>query len=153
MPLVNRQRLPKRPRRDSQSGGAAIEFGLIMPLFLAVVCGTIDYGWYFYQRFALDAAVRDGIRAGLSVLSTGTPDSWTTAKTRAIAVLTQSNTIPNPSTSVTWGPASGSRYTGTVPNYALTFSGQYTFVPLIGFLHLPSNTMTYSMTMLLELEN
>jgi Flp pilus assembly protein TadG len=155
MLLAGRRRVPKRARRDRQGGGAAVEFALIMPLFLAVVCGMIDYGWYFYQRYALAAAIRDGIRNGLSVLSTATPpnDSWSTAKARAIAVLIQSNTIPTPSTSITWGPTAGGQYTGAVPNKALTLSAQYTFVPLIGFVPLPTTPMKYSMTMLLELEN
>jgi len=123
-----------------------------MPMFLALVCGVIDYGWYFYQRYALAAAIRDGIRSGLSVLSTATPDSWTTAKLRAIDVLTRTNTIPTPAISVIWGPTTG-QYTGVTPNRALTLSAQYNFVPLIGFVPLPSTPMKYSMTMLLELEN
>jgi Flp pilus assembly protein TadG len=154
MLLAGRRCVPERARRNRQGGGAAVEFALIMPLFLALVCGMIDYGWYFYQRYALAAAVRDGIRSGLSVLSTATPpnDSWSIAKARAIAVLTQSKTIPSPVTSVTWGPATG-QYTGAVPNMALTLSAQYTFVPLIGFVPLPATPMKYAMTMLLELEN
>ena len=155
MLLASRRRVPKRARRDRQGGGAAVEFALIMPLFLAVVTGMIDYGWYFYQRYALAAAIRDGIRSGLSALSTATPpaDSWSRAKARAITVLTRTNTIPFPATAVIWGPAAGSQYTGASPTKALTLSAQYTFVPLIGFVPLPATPMKYSMTMLLELEN
>ena len=130
-----------------------------MPIFMAVVCGMIDYGWYFYQRYALAAAVRDGIRNGLSARSTTAAlnpappvapnDAWSIAKTRAIAVLTLSNTIPDPTHSVVWG----GQYSGAVPTKAVTLSAQYTFVPLIGFVPLPKTPMTYSMTMLLELEN
>jgi Flp pilus assembly protein TadG len=139
--------------RDSQSGGAAVEFALIAPLFLAVVCGMIDYGWFYYQRYALAAAIRDGIRNGLSQLSTNTPpaDAWSVAKARAITVLTMSNTIPDPSNPavVTWGGG----YSGTSPTKAVTLSAQYTFKPLIGFVPLPTAPMHYSMTMLLEAEN
>src|ERR1700710_2016900 len=101
MLLAGRRRAPRHAGRDRQRGGAAVEFALIMPLFLALVCGVIDYGWYFYQRYALAAAIRDGIRSGLSVLSTATPpnDSWSVAKARAVAVLTRTNTIPTPLTS------------------------------------------------------
>jgi Flp pilus assembly protein TadG len=126
-----------------------------MPIFLAVVCGMIDYGWYFYQRYALAAAVRDGIRNGLASLSNPPPpntpphDAWTVAKNRAIAVLLVSNTIPDPASTVTWGGT----YSGAVPTKAVTLSAQYTFVPLIGFVPLPKTPMKYSMTMLLELEN
>jgi len=111
----------------------------------------IDYGWFFYQRYALAAAVRDGIRHGLSGLSTTAApgDAWTIARDRAIVVLNLSNTIPTPSTSVTWGGG----YSGAVPTRAVTLSASYPFVPLIGFVRLPVAPMHYSMTMLLELEN
>jgi Flp pilus assembly protein TadG len=129
-----------------------------MPLFLAVVCGMIDYGWFFYQRYALAAAVRDGVRygltglpdstAGLPAAQTATPpaDAWSMAKNRALTVLNLSNTIPTPSTNITFGGG----YSSGVPTLALTLSATYTFVPLIGFVPLPSAPMHYSMTMLLE---
>jgi Flp pilus assembly protein TadG len=138
-------------RRDRQGGGAAVEFALIMPIFLMVVFGMVDYGWFFYQRYALAVAVRDGIRNGLSGLST-TPspgDALGIAKARALAVLLLSNTIPDPTNNVTFGGG----YSGASPTKALTLSAQYTFVPLIGFAPLPKTPMNYSMTMLLELEN
>jgi Flp pilus assembly protein TadG len=138
--------------RAPSRGAAAVEFALFLPFFCTLLFGMIDYGWYFYQRFALSAAVRDGIRAGLSVLSTATPDdSWTTATKRIKIVLQNSNAI-DPSL-VSFGPAAGSRYTGAVPSYALTVSAAYTFQPLIGLVPVPHPTMNYSMTMLLELEN
>jgi Flp pilus assembly protein TadG len=128
-----------------------LEFALISPLFLTVLFGMIDYGLYFYQRFAISAAVRDGIRAGLSTLSTGTPDSWTVASNRATAVLQASKAVDL--SQVVFGPSAGSRYGSAVPTKTLTLSATYTFKPLIGFAPLPSAAVTYSMTMLLELEN
>ena len=140
-----------RPRRDGENGGAVVEFAIVLPIFLALLFGAVDYGWYFYQRYAMAAAVRDGIRNGLQQLSTATPpaDAWNVAKLRAIAVLTTSNTIPNPGTAVTWGGG----YNGTAPTKTVTLSATYTFVPLIGFVPLPSTPMNYSMTMFLEAEN
>ena len=125
-----------------------------MPLFFALVCGMIDYGWFFYQRYAMAVAVRDGIRVGLTVLETATPDCWTTAKNRAIVVLQTSNTIPNPDTSITWGPASN-QYTGAIATHdrALTLSAAYTYKPLVGFVRMPAAGMHYSMTMLIESED
>jgi Flp pilus assembly protein TadG len=138
--------------RARARGAAAVEFALILPLFCIILFGMIDYGWYFYQRFALSAAVRDGIRAGLSVLSTATPDdSWTTATKRIKAVLQNSNAI-DPKL-VSFGPAAGFRYSGFAPEFTLTVSAAYTFKPLIGLVPVPHPTMNYSMTMLLELEN
>jgi Flp pilus assembly protein TadG len=131
------------PRRR-QHGGAAVEFAIVLPLFCAVVFGTIDYGWYFYQRFTLAAAIRDGIRYGVTVPLASDP--WTTAQTRAAADLA-SGAIS--SGSVTWGPSI--KYSGAAPIELVTLSGTLTFRPLVGFVPLPS-TMSYSMTMLLELQ-
>ena len=36
-----------RARRD-QKGAAAVEFALIVPLFVLVIMGMVQYGWYFY---------------------------------------------------------------------------------------------------------
>jgi Flp pilus assembly protein TadG len=135
-------------------GAAALEFALISPLFLAVLFGMIDYGLYFYQRFAISAAVRDGIRAGLGTLSTATPDAWTVASNRATAVLQASNAVDL--SRVVFGPTDSSKRYGDVDKpyeKTLTLSAQFTFKPLIGFVPLPSAPVTYSMTMMLELEN
>ena len=53
-------------KRRSEGGGAAVEFALIMPIFLAILFGMIDYGWYFYQKFTLTAAIREGVRYGVT---------------------------------------------------------------------------------------
>jgi Flp pilus assembly protein TadG len=143
--------LRRGARRAPSRGAAAVEFALIMPIFVAILCGMIDWSYYFYQRYALSVAIRDGIREGVAVLSTNVPDSWTTAQTRASAVLTASGAIDP--TKVTWGPAAGSRYASAPPTETLTLSASLTYTPLIGFLNLGTKTMSYSMTMMLELDN
>ena len=47
-----------RPRRDPQNGGAVVEFAIVLPIFLSLMFGAIDYGWYFYQKYTLAAAVQ-----------------------------------------------------------------------------------------------
>jgi Flp pilus assembly protein TadG len=128
-----------------------VEFALIMPIFVAIMCGMIDWSYYFYQRYALSVAVREGIRVGVAVLSTNSPDAWTVAQTRAAYVLTQGKALDP--TAVTWGPASGSRYSSAPPTMTMTLSASVPYVPLIGFVGLGTRTMSYSMTMMLELDN
>jgi Flp pilus assembly protein TadG len=52
---------PRRWRRllttRQNSGIAALEFGLIAPVFLIALAGTVDMGGELYTRFCLDAAV------------------------------------------------------------------------------------------------
>src|SRR5579862_4730838 len=108
-----------RPRRDPQNGGAVVEFAIVLPIFLALLFGSVDYGWYFYQKFTLASAVQGGVRAAVSVSEIDTPDTWTTAKNAAIANLTNSGAIAP--ASVTWGPVdptAAADYSGVKPNRA-----------------------------------
>ncbi len=45
-------------------GGAAIEFALILPVFVILLMTILEYGWLFYHRAALDSAANTGCRAG-----------------------------------------------------------------------------------------
>jgi Flp pilus assembly protein TadG len=54
-------------RRDRQRGAAAVEFALVFPLFLALLMGTIDYGYYFFSDQIVTNAAREGARAGTLV--------------------------------------------------------------------------------------
>jgi hypothetical protein len=133
-------------RRSACHGGAAVEFALILPLFLAVLFGIIDYGWYFYQRYALDAAIHDGIRYGVTFASAS---AWTSAKTQATTDLSATGSPINPA-SLTWLPIlPTSPVSGTVPYEVLTFGAQLAFKPLVGFVPLPT-TVKCQMVMLLE---
>lgn len=137
----------RQDRRHSQSGGAAVEFALVFPIFCTVMFGMIDYGWYFYQRFSLAAAVRDGIRVGSTVSQSVTPDPSAVAIDQATKDLTASGMTVLSNTFTT----STSFTTTTVPPLKMmTLTGVYTFVPLVNFVPLPAKSMTYSMTMLLE---
>ena len=49
-----------RNRRGSQ----IVEFAMILPVFLIIVFGGIDFTWYILQRFSITDAVASGCRAG-----------------------------------------------------------------------------------------
>jgi hypothetical protein len=48
----------------SKRGNAALEFALILPVFIALVFGGIDYSWLLLQRLSLQDAVSAGCKAG-----------------------------------------------------------------------------------------
>lgn len=60
-------------RRRSQSGVAAVEFGLIIILLLIIVAGVIEFGRAFWYYDALTKATRDGARfmSGISAANIG----------------------------------------------------------------------------------
>lgn len=50
----------KKCRRED--GQAMVEFALILPIFLLILCGIIDFGWLFYNQLSLNNACREGAR-------------------------------------------------------------------------------------------
>lgn len=151
---MRRAATPGRPRpsRNTEAGGTVVEFAIVLPLFFAMLFGTIDYAWYMYQKFTLASAVQGGLRAALSVreLDPG-PGPWATAEAEVKALLGKSGAIPP--ASVTCGPAVGGQLTGSKPTRALNIECTFVFKPLVGMVKMPSATMTHKATMLLDAQN
>lgn len=49
-------------REDGQS---LVEFALVLPVLLFLMCGIIDFGWLFYNQIALNNAAREGARCAV----------------------------------------------------------------------------------------
>lgn len=61
--------------RRHERGAAAVEFAIVLPVLIAVLCGTIDWGYYFFTRSIVVNASREGARAGtLQVAPPATPE-------------------------------------------------------------------------------
>lgn len=130
--------------RWSDRGAAAVEFALVLPFLLAVVFGILEYGWIFYEQFNLAGAVRDGLRQGVTVAQTASPDPKAFAIQRAQADLQAVGITPS---SVTLTAT----YTGSAPTTTMTLTADMTYRKLIGFVPTPAH-LKYSMTMMLELQ-
>jgi Flp pilus assembly protein TadG len=50
--------------RSRQRGAAAVEFALVLPIFLTLVLGAIDWGWFFFIDQVVTNCAREGARAG-----------------------------------------------------------------------------------------
>ena len=55
-----KKRFLKKVKRED--GQAMVEFALILPVFLLILCGIIDFGWLFYNQLSLNNACREGAR-------------------------------------------------------------------------------------------
>lgn len=51
-------------RARGQRGAAAVELALVFPIFLLIVLGTIDFGYFFFVSEIVGNAAREGARAG-----------------------------------------------------------------------------------------
>ena len=136
--------MPPLHARRRESGAAAVEFALIFPLLAAVLFGTLEYGWVLFQKFNLANAVRDGVRQGVTVAQTATPDPGATAVQVAQQDL-QKLGVSLSSVALT------ATYSGTVPTRTMTLAADMTYRKLTGFVPTPTH-LTYTMTMMLELQ-
>jgi len=44
-----------------------VEFALVLPVFVALIFGMMEFSWVFFQRTTVVHAVRNGCRAGATV--------------------------------------------------------------------------------------
>lgn len=51
--------------RPRARGGAAVEFALVLPLFLAIVFGIVEFGVALYDKAVVTNASREAARAGI----------------------------------------------------------------------------------------
>lgn len=143
MILMRPHRAPRK-RRNRQGGAVAVEFALLFPLLAALLFGIAEYGWIFYQQFNLASAVRDGLRQGVTISPTASPDPATTARNRARDHLSGLGLDPNRVTLET-------TYAGSIPTRTLKLSARMNYSKLIGFVPTPTR-LQYEMTMMLELQ-
>lgn len=48
--------------RRNDEGAAAVEFALVLPLLLLIVCGIIDFGRAYHARITLSHSAREAVR-------------------------------------------------------------------------------------------
>ena len=131
--------LRNREGRDTLSadaGAAAVEFALVLVLFLTLVFGVIQYGYYFLQANSAETAAREGARAA-AVGVTDCP-SW-----RAIVSNRGTNArIPQTSVGSTFSGATavGNNLTVTVTWSPVKFL--FPFVPFISSTTLTETAVT-----------
>jgi Flp pilus assembly protein TadG len=117
--------------RRGEAGVSAVEFGLILPIFMVLILGIIDYGYMYFVHLSMTNAAREGVRVGVT---TCTPAATATTITNNYL----SGVGVTATTNVT-APAG--------PDWPLQVNVSMTpFRPLIGFVPLPANlTATASM--------
>jgi hypothetical protein len=91
--------------RRHDAGAAAVEFALVLPLLLLLVCGIVDFGRALNVQLTLSAAAREGARwealrlsatTGVSTASRVATAAPGIAPTPATAVLSSCPVSPSP---------------------------------------------------------
>ena len=66
--------MKKTIKRRREHGQALVEFALVLPILLMLLCGIIDFGWVYYNQMALSNAAREGAR--YAVIHYGQGTDW-----------------------------------------------------------------------------
>jgi len=90
-----------RTRAGSDSGSAAVEFALIVPLLLLIVLGIAEFGRAYNIQLALSAAAREGVRVMAIENNPGAARTATKAAAPAVApAITDAQITISPATCV-----------------------------------------------------
>jgi hypothetical protein len=73
----------RAPRPRGRRGATALELGLTLPVFLALVFALLDVSWWLWQQANLDHAARTGCRAAAQV--DAGPDGAAIGEAQAVA--------------------------------------------------------------------
>jgi Flp pilus assembly protein TadG len=74
-------------RTTRRRGQALVEFCLVVPIFLLLLSGVIDFGFLLFQRMSVINAAREGARAAAMVYDATTAE--TVAKQAAVSAAAQ----------------------------------------------------------------
>jgi hypothetical protein len=88
-------RWPRRPPSGHARGQALVELTLVVPIFMLILFGMIEFGFVFSHDLTIEYATREGARAGAAldngggVLGCGSGQSpnWTTVDPLVIAAV------------------------------------------------------------------
>jgi len=78
--------------RNAQ-GSTALEFSLVLPLFLFVVMAVTEFGWFYVHQHALQFATREGMRVGLLGVTLKDENDVTLSREASIAKAIQDQTF------------------------------------------------------------
>ena len=72
-------------KAHKNKGNSLIEFALILPLFLLLVLGIVDFGRYFFVQHTIQFATREGMR--LALVGRRLPDGGGNPMTREASII------------------------------------------------------------------
>lgn len=65
-------------KKKKESGQALVEFALILPILMVILCGILDFGWIYYNKYKVEDAAYEGARfASIAVEDSGVGDTLT----------------------------------------------------------------------------
>lgn len=138
--------------RSRRQGAAAIEFALLLPVFITILFGIIEWSWYFFQQGNVIASVRNALRYAVTLPQTASPGPDDEAESRCRENLRGVGF----SDAQVDGATIVATYDGATPDETLTLSAQVPYQAIIGmniFFPAELTEVRAEMTMLLEMQD
>jgi hypothetical protein len=86
--LAQGERPERRPsRREGERGQGIVEFAALVPIFLLLLLGMLEFGFAFDQNLTLQYASREGARVGSALANDGGPTGCTTVDDQIVAAV------------------------------------------------------------------
>jgi Flp pilus assembly protein TadG len=122
---MSNKRLSVSRQRIRETGVAAVEFALVLPIFLLLVVGIVELAVAFYDQHVLTHASRVAVRSGIVLRSPRLPDATIQqiGTDAANALITFAADTPTVTVTAAHGVNASN---GNVPNLSVTVSYQYT---------------------------
>ncbi len=128
-----------RARGRSERGQALVEFGLVIPVLLLVVCSIVEFGNLLRVQIQLQNAVREGARFtalggpadyhGTSVAGGGSTGCPSTSDIQTVVQSAAAN-LPITVSAPTYNPSPCGACTQLTTLPEFTISGSYTYSPI-----------------------
>jgi Flp pilus assembly protein TadG len=121
--------LPRRTRgSDHSRGQAMVEFGLVLPIFVLLLVGMMDFGVALYSRMTVINAAREGARAAVTAPDpTVIPVLVNSAANAAANGLTIGTSVSCVAIATSPGPCSFATATSSKPGDAVSVAASYTY--------------------------
>jgi len=139
---VSHSRLFARRARDGQRGQGMVEFAIIVPVFLLLLMGMLEFGFVFTHNLSLEYATREGARVASTLSDGGSSATAATCTTIDQAVINAvTKVLKSPGSpilgypnAVAWikiwrSDASGNPVAGTINTWNNKMDGSLTFTP------------------------
>ena len=77
--------VPRRRRRSRSRGQALVEFALVLPIFMLILSGVLDFGFMLYSRMTVINASREGARLAVTAADPTTIPSIVQGRVMAVS--------------------------------------------------------------------
>jgi Flp pilus assembly protein TadG len=138
-----------------QSGQSMVEFALVLPVFIILLAGIIDFGFMFYSRISVINAAREGARSAVTAVDNPvTIPSLVDSSVVAVSTALNPANLSNTATCVPYQQASCDFASGGQPDPmsgdAVMVTVNYTYQSFFSGLFGKSFDLSSSVQMIIE---